>query len=252
MKTSDKVRSLTRGLQILECLNRYNGANLNAVVRATGLNRGTAYRMLETLCEDGFLVKRTDGNGYWLTSRVGALSHGYRQDGWISDLVVPLLEELTDRLKWPCSFLVPAGAQMLSLAQTDHQTTRTFYPVRVGLSVSLLKTASGLVYLAFADPIARQAAMMLARNSQIPQEREDPRNLSAKLRIIRSRGYHIAESRNRIAVVAVPVVAKGHAIGSIAMRYFEGALSRSQAAKTLTPALLEIAERMAQLIRKNG
>ena len=45
--------------------------------------------------EAGFLEKRPNSIGYWLSDRVPGLAAGYRSDAWVSQMAEPALEKLT-------------------------------------------------------------------------------------------------------------------------------------------------------------
>ena len=72
-----QVRALERGLDLLEGLNENDGADIASLAERTGLPRGTAYRMMETLIAKGFVTKGPDGASYWLTKKVRVLSSGF-------------------------------------------------------------------------------------------------------------------------------------------------------------------------------
>ncbi|MBL8643958.1 MAG: helix-turn-helix domain-containing protein [Rhodospirillaceae bacterium] len=236
MKAGDKVRSLIRGLEILEAINRHNGANLNQVAQDTKLSRGTAYRMLESLCDAGFLERRTNSNGYWLSARIPSLSSGYRSDAWVSQIAEPALEKLTRAYAWPCSLLIPTDLRMICLAHTEHLSPVTFRRRRIGLAMSMFDTASGLAYLAFAAPETQANLLTSAPTPAKAQGKATAGLLKSTLTQIRKRGYHIVDSPDRGSVLSVPILVNDTAFGSLSLRFFTSAMSHALAVNTyLTP-----------------
>ena len=86
-----KVRSLVRGLEILRLLNVEGGLSNARVAAETGLNRITAYRLLQTLQAEG-CVLRDDAKRYRLAPGVLELSSLYPRQNWILKVAAPILE----------------------------------------------------------------------------------------------------------------------------------------------------------------
>ena len=62
MANSDLVRSLVRGLELVELLAAHpEGSRLNDLAEATGLKKPTAHNLLRTLCARGFAAKDDAG-----------------------------------------------------------------------------------------------------------------------------------------------------------------------------------------------
>jgi IclR family mhp operon transcriptional activator len=247
MKPGNKVQSLVRGLEVLEMINRTNGANVREVALATGLNRGTVYRLLESLREEGFLARRPNSIGYWLSTRVPGLSAGYRSDAWVSQMAEPALEKLTGTFSWPCSLLIPVDTRMVVLAHTEHLSPVTFRKRDIGLSMSMFNTSSGLTYLAFA---AAQTKAALLAGGQADAKRTGMANavLRRTLAEIHKRGYHIVDSPDRGSVLSVPILVDTKAFGSISLRYFTSAMTQGVAVRKYFTALKQTAEELGRVL----
>jgi IclR family transcriptional regulator, mhp operon transcriptional activator len=57
MESTRPIRSLMRGLDALTVLNLRDGATVSEVVQEVRLPRTTVYRILETLCDAGFVFR---------------------------------------------------------------------------------------------------------------------------------------------------------------------------------------------------
>lgn len=64
------VRSLQRGLQIINVVATHGPLHAKPVARSTGLPLPTAYHLLRTLVHDGYLARLDDGT-YVLGERLG-------------------------------------------------------------------------------------------------------------------------------------------------------------------------------------
>lgn len=75
------IRSLARGVAVLEHLNMAEGATVAAIAQKARLPRPTVYRILDTLVEQGLIYRSPSShNLYRLTGNVRALSDGYVEE----------------------------------------------------------------------------------------------------------------------------------------------------------------------------
>ena len=249
MKAGNKVRSLIRGLEVLEAINRANGANVREVAIVTGLNRGTVYRLLESLCDEGFLERRANSNGYWLSKRVPGLSVGYRSDAWVSQIAEPALQKLTQTFDWPVSLLIPMDTRMIVLAHTEHLSPVTFRIRDLGLSMSMFNTSSGLTYLAFAS--TRSKTTLLDSGAQDAERKGISATvLRRSLGEIAKRGYHIVDSPDRGTALSVPVMVGEASFGVISLRYFTTAMTHGAAVRKYLGALKHAAAELGQALER--
>ena len=71
------VRSLRRGLEVLEAVNHYSGLRASKVARIIGVPRPTAYRLLETLEGMGFVARGSSQDSWAPTLKTKSLSSGF-------------------------------------------------------------------------------------------------------------------------------------------------------------------------------
>lgn len=84
------VRGLTRGLMLLNMLNKLDGgASVGLLAELSGLHRTTVRRLLETLQEEGYVRRSPSDDSFRLTIKVRQLSEGFRDEQWISALAAP-------------------------------------------------------------------------------------------------------------------------------------------------------------------
>lgn len=247
------VQSVVRSLQVLEFLNQHAGADTRQVVAALGLSRGTAYRLLETLRQKGYLRKEQGSPIYWLTEQVRALSDGYQAEWWIDAFARQIIIDLGERAKWPVKLLTLSGYEMLTRVTTDFQSPLTDGKIPAGFRVSLLWTAAGRAFLAFVPDSVRAELLRGCRDNPATQRRNqrpmrsvDTSGFSAILSRIQQRGYEIVDQpKTAYFSLAVPVIVKGAAVGSIAMFFFRASIKQATAVRDFKPMLDEAARAIA-------
>jgi IclR family mhp operon transcriptional activator len=70
------IRALLRGLEALRALNGQDGMTVTEVAERARVPRTTAYRILETLCQGGFVIRDEMDDRYRPTLAVTNLAEG--------------------------------------------------------------------------------------------------------------------------------------------------------------------------------
>jgi DNA-binding IclR family transcriptional regulator len=70
-ENSSMVRSLQRGLQLINAVGEHGPAHAKQLARSTEMPLATAYHLLRTLLHDGYVARLEDGS-YVLGSRLHA------------------------------------------------------------------------------------------------------------------------------------------------------------------------------------
>ena len=238
MQTSS-IQSLQRGLAVLECVNRRNGAGINEIAAMVGLARGTTYRILETLRREGYLVKPEPRGPYWLSSRVSGLSDGYHAEAWVQ-AITPMVEELSRKFLWPVTVATPDGIDMNLRLTTDYMSPLSKRRFSAGHRHPLWEMSTGRVYLAYCSPEQQETligviAAAVGAKSQVVGK--DGKNLLRLVQAIRKVGYAFFEHEGtKVTQLAVPIFVRRQVFGAITIRYFSSVVSRPQALeKFLTP-----------------
>src|SRR3977135_4708784 len=94
MESKRPIRALMRGLDALTFLNLRDGATVSEVAQEIHLPRTTVYRILETLCNSGFVFRDAADDRYRLTVEVRRLRQGVDDDAWVSQIAQPHIDEL--------------------------------------------------------------------------------------------------------------------------------------------------------------
>src|ERR1700721_2034163 len=113
MDSTRPIRALMRGLDALTVLNLRDGATVSEVAHDIRLPRTTVYRILETLCNSGFVYRDSADERYRLTILVRGLSDGFDDEAWVTQIAKPLINDLFRDIVWPVSLATFPGRTML-------------------------------------------------------------------------------------------------------------------------------------------
>lgn len=249
------VRSLERGLALLVALNRRPRSSVCDLAMDTGLPRPTIYRLLDTLCKAGFVGLDSATNHYRLTHPVRSLSDGFLDDEWITKIAAPMMAEFTRKYVWPVSlFTFEAGKMMV------RETTHRLSPLSVdygmvGKRMGMLRTASGLAYLAVCPENERKVILNLLAQSSDPDDRQarEAHTLEALLKSIRFAGYakHERFFNPQAASVSVPIVDECKVHGCMSLVFIASAITMSEVEETLVVPLQAMATNLVRVLQSN-
>ncbi|WP_058910119.1 DNA-binding transcriptional regulator [Entomohabitans teleogrylli] len=247
------VRGLTRGLMLLNLLNRLDGgASVALLAELSGLHRTTVHRLLETLQQEGYVRRSFSDNSFRLTIKVRQLSEGFRDEHWISALAAPLLGDLLREVAWPTDVSTPDMDAMV-VRETTHRFSRlSFHRAMVGRRLPLLQTASGLTWLAFSPDSERQQMIELlaSRPGDEYQLAREPVRLEEILQRARRNGYGENyggwQQEEKIASIAVPIRSQRRVIGCLNLVYIAKAMTIELAAEKYLTALQRVARQIEE------
>ena len=142
MESTRPIRSLMRGLDALTVLNLRDGATVSEVVQEIRLPRTTVYRILETLCDAGFVYRDGTDDRYRLTIMVRGLSDGFDDEAWVTQIAKPFIYDLCKEIVWPVAIATLSGTSMLVRETTDHSSPLAVARYSAGFRVPLLTSAT--------------------------------------------------------------------------------------------------------------
>lgn len=146
-----RVPALARGLALLEAFSaERKSLSLVELSRAIGLSRSSAYRLVFTLSELGFLVREPESKNYRLGARVLNLGFTYLASQELIELARPHLETLRDKTNCSAHLGVLDGTDIVYVARIpDHKqlTSR----VHVGTRLPAHATSMGRAVLSRQD-----------------------------------------------------------------------------------------------------
>src|SRR5262249_16958201 len=142
------VRSLVRGLALLELVNEMGGVRPADAARMLDLPRPTAHRLLETMEELGYVRRSPSDNRFLVTLKARRLSGGYDTDVQLSEAAGAILSRLLHDLVWPVNIATYRSGMMVVRETTHERSPLSVDKGMLGREVPILRTACGRAFLA--------------------------------------------------------------------------------------------------------
>ncbi len=241
MDSNRPIRALVRGLDVLTFLNSRDGATASEIAHAVSLPRTTIYRILETFCTAGYVMRSAAAERFHLAMAVRGLSNGFTDEAWVTTSVLPVIEQLGHDLVWPICFATRMDTTMVVRASTEHSTPLGTDKVSVGSRVPILHSAAGRVYLAHCGRQQRDALLAGCSPAQLG-------TLLPALAEIAAGGYAVqSPPRHRIeaTTLAVPVPLAGRDAAALSVRFLTSAVALSEAPQRFIPKMRRSAARIS-------
>jgi IclR family mhp operon transcriptional activator len=249
------VRALTRGLRILEVLSQVGWTKPGALSAMSGIDRSSTYRLLNTLVESGYVVKRCEDSSFALTSRINLIAEGFTQTERVCQVVSPHLQALTKEISWPSDFAVMYGGEVIIFESTHRMSPMTIHRAMIGKKRSLIRSALGQAILsALSEDQLELTLNVVAQLGGTDASVARNRAIVAKtLREVRERGYAAATgaAEANISAIALPVRAPYSVAGAVNIIFFRSAMTLAQAADRYLGNLRACVERIEQDIARN-
>jgi DNA-binding IclR family transcriptional regulator len=212
--------ALDKGLDILEALCQCeNGLTQQEIAARLGRNLGEIYRMLNCLVQRNYVANY--GNVYTITSKLFQLSHFHPPTYRLLTEAIPIMEKLSREVSFPCDLRVYNKGVQTVIAAIQPPNGLGFM-TRVGAEIAVAPSASGLVLVAFQDPII----MELRIRESLPNKSDaEINNFKTLLQEVTSKGFAFIKSnqfaglhaisfpildinRNAIAAMTIPMLAR--------------------------------------------
>lgn len=248
MGTHKAVRSLERGLAVLAALNEQNGSPVSEISAIVGLHRTTVYRLLETLCEAGYVRHTDSDNSYRLTLKTRSLGDGFNDEAWVSDVAAPVLAWLVQQISWPSDLATFSNGGM-----TVRETTHRFSPfsvhrAMVGKTLPMLTTSMGRAYLAHCPEEEREIIVnhLIKIDSPGANLVKQSGTLERIIDEVRHNGYasSAGEHESKMNAIAVPIMFGTRVFACMNVVMFRSSLQLDEAIERYLPALQKAARRI--------
>ena len=226
------------------------GVTLKKVQQASGLNKGTAFRILRTL-ESHRVAARNDDGTFALGNRVLWWGTCYRQKRDFSKLVRPHLEKLRDLTSETAAFSIMMGNQTVVLDQaiSPYATSTRF---DIGFSAPLYAGATGRVMLAHLDPERRKKLLSQRLERFTERTITDRRRLEQELNKCLARGFALSEGERLLGTssIAAPIFGPDkEVLGAISVTGPSDRLTHSRC-KSIASTLLKETRLLTQHLNK--
>ncbi len=201
-----QVRTLLRGLALLEALAQTPDLTLSEVARRVRLPVSTTYRMLETLRRRGF-VHLSGASRYRVGLRAFEVGMGFLNGQRLPEVARPAMVDLVNRVNETANLAMRDGWEAVYVLQVEsRQMLRLF--AHPGARHPLHCTGVGKILLAWEPEDQVRAFLESAPLLRFtPRTLTDPEAILRELRSVRTRGYAVdREERERgVRCVAAPV-----------------------------------------------
>lgn len=228
---SKRIRSLERGLAVIEQLSNRGVSTLADLRRGTGLTNATLLRILETLQERGWVRRNIAEGQYELAHSLGVRLGASAKAHPLAEAAAPILLGMKSRQTGlPSDLCTITGPGSLEVVEST-RLRGPMAPVRTSLGIrpSMVLSAHGRAVLAFSPEDQSRLHLEAVAKSAKKAERPwlEAARLEAELQRTRARGYGLKEEdyfvENTLdpgpdlGAIAVPIVSASGIHGTVSL-----------------------------------
>lgn len=248
------VQSLVRGLRIIEALSGLGWSRIGNLSKVADVQRTSAYRIVNTLTQLGYVTRRNEDGAVALSPRFAALANALKDDDIVTQFAWPPLFELSRDVLWPCDFASLEGGRVLIRLSTHKISPMSIHRGMIGKERLLIRSALGVAILSAMTGDELDTALgiiegMGGANAEDARDREAVRRL---VEDVRRRGYAAStgQTEANISAIAVPVLApEGRVAGAVNIVFFRSTMTTEQAAARYLEKLRACAAQIEQTWR---
>jgi IclR family mhp operon transcriptional activator len=246
-KSAGNVRAIGRALAVLQVINRHRSLSMMEIARLTDLPYPTAFRIVETLVEEGLIEQERGRKHYRPTPMVRGLSAGYRPQDRLAAIARPHIVALTQQVAWPITLCSRVGLNMMIRDSTHLMTPLTMSLYHPGYTFPILESSSGRAYLAFCPP--DESAGVLADLERATQGTllQTRAVIEPLLDEIRAQGFSTHDRTlstaepGKNSSISAPLFERSILVGTITLVFFASAMPLARAVAQFSPMLIETA-----------
>jgi len=240
------VNLVKRTLSVLASINRLKLITVSAISNDCKIPSSSVIRILETLCNEGYLIKISRRGGYAVTSKVKLLSSGFNINSIIFEIVQPILDRLTKEYLWPFAVATLETNNMVIQYSSIPSSPLAHVKSTLNKRLSLLSRAHGLAYIAFCNINERKLLIKLALELNNLEDRVISSNYQWRrlIRQTRKLGYatRISKIDETTNTIAIPIyLQEGYVIATIGVTYFKKAVKTDKIDRMINSLKKEIA-----------
>jgi DNA-binding IclR family transcriptional regulator len=206
---SYNVRAVERAVEVLSSFDGDHAEQgISEIAQTTGLPKATAHRIIMTLYNTGFLERTADGEKFRLGLPLLGLGLAALRRLDVRRAAQPYMQKLVDQFHEICTLGVFDRGQVLyvEVVHSNHSLT---IAARVGRHLPAHCTASGKVLLAFLPPEIAEPILSAPLPAYTEKTITSPDQLREELRIVRQRGYAIADEELEMGIWAISAPIRG-------------------------------------------
>ena len=260
MEKGVPIRSLSRGIAILQAINRGSSLSMMEIARTSAVPYPTACRIVQTLLFEGLIEREPSRKRYRPTALIQTLAHGFQGHGPLVQAARAHIVDLTRQVGWPISLATHVGHSMVIRDSTHALTALTFNHYYPGYSIPVLECASGLVYLAHAPQEERS---MILDTLKLLENKTTANVLKLieedkLLEEIYAQGYatrgnnRFTNNPGKTSSIAVPILDGGRVAGTLTLAFFSSATKMHDATRLFVSPLKDSATAISAELNRTG
>src|ERR671937_278378 len=247
------LQSLERGMAVIQVFSRERPAlTLSEVANLTGITRATARRILLTLEKLGHV--RSDGRLFSPKPRLLTLGWAYLASLHLSELALPLMEQLVEQTHESCS---AATLDLPDVVYVARVPTRRIMSITLSVGTRLPAhcTSMGRVLLAALPPDQLDRYLAEADLERWTDRTiTDPDRLRASLNDVRQRGWALVDQELEIGLrsVAAPIRRGPETIAALNVSSAVSRVSLDDLRRRILPPLVRPAGTISNALTQQG
>lgn len=224
---------------------------VSEVAARAGLDRGTSFRLVHTLCSLGYLAP-APGRRYRLTLKCLELGYTPLARADLKLLARPLLRDLVPSLADAASLGMLEGTDIVYVERTQAPLPQLTLDRRPGSRTGAYGAALGHAILARL-PVERQHQIVLASNRIRLSERTlvEPEAILARLAEVRRQGYALSDGENAFGlrtVAAAILDTEGEPVAGVSLTIHADRMSMAAFAERAVPEIRRVARELTGAI----
>ncbi|MDD4733169.1 MAG: IclR family transcriptional regulator [Desulfovibrio sp.] len=216
------IQSVARALKILELFERTTmDLSVTEIANQLGLSKSTAYGLINTLAQKGYLEQNPRDSRYSLGLKLLRLGGAVQRHSIIVRRAKPYMEKLVQEFSETVHLTVERNGVVVYIEKI-HGERAVFVQSSVGAENPMYCTAVGKCLLAFMDEakLGRLLKGMLPLERRAPNTITDVEELRRELQTIRERGIGIDDEEHvpGLMCIAAPIFNhSGEAVAAISV-----------------------------------
>lgn len=245
----DHLKTLAKGLEVIKSFDGMAPMTLSEVAKVNGLSRAAARRYLHTLRHLGYMTQI--GDKFQLTPKILDIGHSYLSTLNIAGVLTPFLNDLSHKLKRPCSAAILDGNEIVYVLHIGRAEFISIN-ITVGSRLPAYATSIGQVLL---SGLPDEELEEFLQTESFPKLTAftitNKTELGKAIKKARADGYALVDQQLELGLrsLAVPIRGQmGNIVCGISVSRFNEDVSPQESTEMYLPAMLETAAKITSVM----